>query len=119
MTIQHPTCPLCGGIIHDDGRVLVDMDAGLVVVGHNVAQLTRLEFAVFAALWRAKPRVLGKETLLAVSADAGRDDEREIKLVDVVVHKIRKKIAPLDIVIGTAWGEGYRIEQRMRAAVPA
>jgi DNA-binding response OmpR family regulator len=119
MSIQHPTCPLCGGIIAEDGRVLVDMDAGLVVSGHQVAQLTRTEFETFSALWRNRPRTLSKEVLLAASADIGHDDDRELKLVDVMIHKLRKKLQPLGVEIGTAWGEGYRIEQRSKMTVPA
>lgn len=110
MTIQHPTCPLCGSFIHDDGRVLVDLDAGLIVVGHQVAHLTRLELNMFSALWRNRPRTLSKEVLLTASVEAGRDDDREIKLVDVVIHKLRKKLEPLGVTIRTAWGEGYRME---------
>lgn len=109
-SIQHPTCPLCGGLIHDDGRILVDLEGGLVVVGHQMAHLTRLEFAVFSALWRNRPRTLSKETLLVASADAGNDDDREIKIVDVVICKIRKKLQPLGVTIQTVWGEGYRME---------
>ena len=118
MTILHPTCPLCGGTIANDGRVLIDWDGGLVISGHRSAHLTRLEFSVFATLWRNKPKTQSKETLLAASVEPGRDDDREIKLVEQMVHRLRRKLAPLGITIERVWGEGYRIihEQRRDAA---
>lgn len=114
MTTQHPTCPLCGANIHEDGRVLVDLDAGLVVVGHHVAQLTRLELSVFSALWRNRPRTFNKEQLMAVSVDPGREDDRELKMADVVICKLRAKLKPLGVSICTVRGEGYRMEHVSR-----
>ncbi|MFC3071509.1 winged helix-turn-helix domain-containing protein [Shinella pollutisoli] len=40
------------------------------------------------------------------------DDAPEIKIVDVLVCKIRKKLTGLDIPIHTVWGEGYRLVPR-------
>lgn len=119
MTIAHPTCPLCGEIIFDDRRLLVDIDGGLVVRGHSVASLTRTEMAMFGMLWRMRPRTISKETLLAASAEPGRDDDRELKMVDVLICKLRKKLDPLEVRIGTCWGEGYRLEFAKRKASAA
>lgn len=119
MTIQYPTCPLCGSAIHDDGRVLVDLDAGIIVVGHQMAQLTRFELSLFSALWRQRPRTLSKDTLLAASSEAGRDDDRELKIVDVMICKLRAKLRPLGITIRTVWGEGYRMERSIQEEVAA
>ncbi len=46
-------------------------------------------------------------------------DEPEVKIIDVLVCKLRKKLAPAgaDNVIGTVWGRGYRM--RDPAAQPA
>lgn len=103
------SCPLCGGPLADDRRVLVDFDGGLVVGNGHVAALTKAEFQLFAALWRARPRTMIKEQLLAATPGGLGVDDREIKLVDVFVHKARKKLEPLGITIETVWGRGYRI----------
>lgn len=100
-------CPLCGNPLPPD-EVLVDLEGGLIVGGGHVTQLTKQEFALFEALWTARPRVMTKEQLLAATAGHGFDD-REIKIVDVFVCKARKKLEPTGIVIDTAWGRGYRI----------
>lgn len=101
-------CPLCGSPIVDDDRVLVDFDGGLIVARGQIARLTKQEFALFEALWSARPRMLNKERLLAATAGTGFDD-RELKIIDVFVCKARKKLEPLGIAIETVWGAGYRI----------
>ncbi len=37
------------------------------------------------------------------------DDPPEAKIIDVLVCKMRQKVAPFGVVIGTVWGVGYRI----------
>jgi len=100
-------CPLCGNALPPD-QVLIDFEGGLIVGGGQVVHLTPAEFALFEALWQARPRVMTKEQLLAATAGHGFDD-REIKIVDVFVCKVRKKLERTGIVIDTAWGRGYRV----------
>lgn len=101
------TCPTCGGALIDDGQIRVDIESGIIIARGRAAQLTKQEFALFEALFSAKPRTLSKEQLLSATADFGMDD-REIKIVDIFVCKVRKKLAPLGVEIGTVWGKGYR-----------
>lgn len=42
------------------------------------------------------------------------DDEPDIKIVDVFIHKVRKKLAPWKIEIMTEWGLGYRLTGESR-----
>jgi len=102
------TCPLCGADILP-GRLLVDVEGGLLVGNGEVAQLTRQEFGVFEALWTARPRTLSKEQLAAALYSLLPGDEPEIRIIDVFVCKIRKKVVPLGFEIETVWGRGYRI----------
>lgn len=103
-------CPLCGSAIVDDERVLVDIEGGLIVSAGRVAQLTPQEFAMFIALWEARPRTLTKERLMAAIYGLKPDgDEPEIKIIDVFVCKLRPKIAGMGFAIETAWGKGYRL----------
>lgn len=44
----------------------------------------------------------------------GADVATDIKMVDVVVHKLRKKLKKFDIQIVTKWGWGYKIEPDQR-----
>ncbi|YBV98388.1 helix-turn-helix domain-containing protein [Phyllobacteriaceae bacterium JZ32] len=38
------------------------------------------------------------------------DEEPLIKIIDVFICKLRKKLRPLDIKIETIWGRGYRLQ---------
>jgi hypothetical protein len=77
---------------------------GLLVGNGQVATLTRQEFTLFEALWSARPRTLSKEKLLdAIYGLLPPGDEPEIKIIDVFVCKIRKKVAPLGFAIETVW----------------
>lgn len=103
-------CPLCAAPIIDDGRVLVDIEGGLIVGGGRVAQLTKQEFAVFLALWSARPRTLSKDQLIdALYGLLPDGDTPEIKIVDVFICKLRPKIKGMGVSIETAWGKGYRM----------
>jgi len=56
-------------------------------------------------------RTRSKEQLLAgIYWRSNDDDAPDIKIVDVFICKIRKKIAGSGIEIGTAWGSGYYVE---------
>jgi two-component system, cell cycle response regulator CtrA len=109
-------CPLCGNPLPPD-RVLVDVEGGLIVGNGHVAALARQEFALFEALWEARPRTLTKEQLLkALYGLLPEADMAEIKIIDVFVCKARKKLAATGIEIGTVWGRGYRMVPASEAA---
>ncbi|MER9912667.1 winged helix-turn-helix domain-containing protein [Mesorhizobium sp. M0050] len=38
-----------------------------------------------------------------------KTDEPELKIIDVFVCKLRKKLKPLGVEIQTVWGQGYRL----------
>jgi hypothetical protein len=72
----------------------------------GIAKMTRKEAAVVAAIARygraTKPAIYH-----ALYGGLGDDDQREPKIVDVFVCKVRKKLLPFGISIGTIWGTGY------------
>lgn len=110
MTISVPTCPVCGGAIHETGRLLLDLDGGLVVSPNGAkAKLTPSEMTIFAAVWRNRPRVQTAEHLLHLTSKPGREDDREIEIVTVQMSRLRKRLRPLGIHIERLRGEGFRI----------
>lgn len=72
------------------------------VLGVLLAREVATKDAIMAALYR----------------DAGKD-EAEIKIVDVFVCKLRKKLRPLGFSIETLWGRGYFLKPETKAAVEA
>ncbi|MGO8401347.1 winged helix-turn-helix domain-containing protein [Rhizobium ruizarguesonis] len=107
-------CPTCGHGLPLD-LFAIDREARLVVANGRFAALTENEFEIFITLWDAPGRVHSKEALLRAMAPL-IDDEPEIKIVDVMICKIRKKVATLGLAIETQWGAGYRMLPRGVAA---
>lgn len=57
-----------------------------------------------------------KDAIMSVLYRNEAKDEAEIKIVDVFLCKLRKKLAPFDIGIETIWGVGYAMNDRAKAA---
>lgn len=99
-------CPCCGQDLPETGELRVD-DAGIVVFGGRFVILTRQEAEIFGRLRAAGGAMVGRESLHAGLYPI-EADEAEIKIVDVFVCKLRRKLKPLGLEIGTARGLGYR-----------
>jgi two-component system, cell cycle response regulator CtrA len=78
----------------------------VLVDGRNV-HLTGKEYAVLELLTLRKGVVLTKEAFL--NHLYGGMDEPEVKIIDVFICKLRKKLAQAGAgeLIGTVWGRGY------------
>jgi two-component system cell cycle response regulator CtrA len=78
----------------------------VMVEGANV-HLTGKEYAVLELLTLRKGIVLTKEAFL--NHLYGGMDEPEVKIIDVFICKLRKKLAQAGApdLIGTVWGRGY------------
>lgn len=90
------------------GPLALDLDAKLVAVGATPVHLTAKEYGVLELLSLRKGRTVTKEMLL--NHLYGGLHEPEIKIVDVFVCKLRKKIADANrggSLIETVWGRGY------------
>ncbi len=66
------------------------------VFGHLVVSQMATKQSIMVALYSDRP-----------------DDEPEMKIVDVFICKMRKKL-PADIKIETIWGHGYRLDKASR-----
>ncbi|WP_292021800.1 winged helix-turn-helix domain-containing protein [Maritimibacter sp. UBA3975] len=101
------TCPVCGSEVEPLPITLLP-ERGMVIHGGSFVSVTGSEMAILRALSTQFPRVVSKESLLTALTN-GKLDEPEIKIVDVMVCKVRKKVAPLGIEITTSWGQGYSL----------
>ena len=91
------------------GRLLLNLDSREVVVDGLIVHLTGKEYAILELLVLRKGMVLTKEAFL--NHLYGGMDEPEMKIIDVFICKLRKKLAAAgaDNLIGTVWGRGYMI----------
>jgi DNA-binding response OmpR family regulator len=100
-------CPCCGRPLPDSDEVTLD-PSGIVVRWGRFAALTVHEYEILQTLRQNAPRIMTKEALLSAVYQL-RQEEPELKIIDVWVCKLRKKLKPLGINIDTVWGRGYRM----------
>ena len=81
-----------------------------------ILQLTGQESKMFGVLFKRElvTKELAMDVLYGHRPDG--DLEPEIKIVDVFVCKMRKKLKPFDIAIETVLGRGYRLPATSKAA---
>jgi len=101
------------------GTVELNLDSREVTVDSREVHLTGKEYSILELLVLRKGMVLTKEAFL--NHLYGGMDEPEIKIIDVFVCKLRKKLAAAgaDNLIGTVWGRGYMIREMMPEEPPA
>jgi two-component system, cell cycle response regulator CtrA len=93
------------------GRLELNLDSREVAVDGREVHLTGKEYSILELLVLRKGMVLTKEAFL--NHLYGGMDEPEVKIIDVFVCKLRKKLARAgaDGIIGTIWGRGYMIRE--------
>jgi len=99
----------CGSTIRT-GELVVNLDTREVSVDGHGVHLTGKEYGILELLALRKSTTLTKEMLL--DHLYGGIDEAEIKIIDVFVCKLRKKLAEAtggSHYIETVWGRGYRL----------
>ncbi len=94
-------------VIHT-GQVAVNLDAKTVEVGGKTVHLTGKEYQMLELLSLRKGTTLTKEMFL--NHLYGGMDEPELKIIDVFICKLRKKLSNAtggENYIETVWGRGY------------
>jgi hypothetical protein len=89
---------------------VLDDDEKLKFLCSVVFKTTRLQSSIFAVL--LKRSEVTKDQLHQVIEqlrDPNRD-ETDLKMVDVIICHLRRKLASFDIKINTIWGVGYRMD---------
>jgi DNA-binding winged helix-turn-helix (wHTH) protein len=71
--------------------------------------LTRQEARLLLILERSKDRIASKEALLNRLYVETPNDLPDVKIIDVFICKLRKKLATSEYRIDTVWGVGYKL----------
>src|SRR5438045_2657847 len=90
------------------GKLLVNLDSRIVTVGDQPLHLTAKEYGILELLSLRKGTTLTKEMFL--NHLYGGMDEPELKIIDVFICKLRKKLSLAcggANYIETVWGRGY------------
>jgi two-component system cell cycle response regulator CtrA len=93
------------------GLIELNLDSREVTVDGREVFLTGKEYSILELLVLRKGMVLTKEAFL--NHLYGGMDEPEMKIIDVFICKLRKKLAQagVDNLIETLWGRGYMIRE--------
>ncbi len=98
------------------GKLAVNLDAKTVEVGGSRLHLTGKEYAILELLTLRKGTTLTKDMFL--SHLYGGMDEPELKIIDVFICKLRKKLSLAcegENYIETVWGRGYSLVEPLSA----
>lgn len=90
------------------GKMEINLNSKIVTIGGKVLHLTSKEYALLELLGMRKGTTINKEQFL--NHLYGGMDEPEMKIIDVFLCKIRRKIEKLSDgveYIETVWGRGY------------
>lgn len=90
------------------GRMTVNLDARSVSIDEQPVHLTGKEYGILELLALRKGTTLTKEQFL--NHLYGGMDEPELKIIDVFICKLRKKLSTMsggEAYIETVWGRGY------------
>jgi two-component system cell cycle response regulator CtrA len=98
------------------GRLQMNLQSREVSVDGTDVPLTGKEYAILELMVLRKGMVITKEAFL--NHLYGGMDEPEIKIIDVFICKLRKKLAQAGVhdLIATVWGRGYMVKEPSSAA---
>ncbi|TDQ84343.1 two-component system cell cycle response regulator CtrA [Dongia mobilis] len=102
------------------GRLTVNLDTRTVEVENQPLHLTGKEYGILELLSLRKGTTLTKEMFL--NHLYGGMDEPELKIIDVFVCKLRKKLSTAtggENYIETVWGRGYVLRDPEESGMPA
>ena len=100
------------------GKIKVNLDAKTVEAEQGPVHLTGKEYQMLELLSLRKGTTLTKEMFL--NHLYGGMDEPELKIIDVFICKLRKKLAAAtggDNYIETVWGRGYVLRDPQTASI--
>ncbi|HHX91403.1 MAG TPA: response regulator transcription factor [Paracoccus sp.] len=106
-------------VIHT-GQITVNLDGKTVEANGKPVHLTGKEYQMLELLSLRKGTTLTKEMFL--NHLYGGMDEPELKIIDVFICKLRKKLAEAtggENYIETVWGRGYVLRDPAAAQAPA
>ncbi len=101
------------------GNVVVNLDAKTVEANGRPVHLTGKEYQMFELLSLRKGTTLTKEMFL--NHLYGGMDEPELKIIDVFICKLRKKLSNAlggENYIETVWGRGYVLREPVAVEEP-
>lgn len=97
-------------LVLEHGSLRLNTNSGQVLVNDQELDLTPKESSILKALMSKAGQVVSKRLLVEQVSDW--KDESSENAVEIVVHRLRKKIEASDVSINTVRGFGYALEEK-------
>ena len=105
-----------------DAKLKVNLTTKSVSINGREIELTSKEQSIMLLFASSPGRVLSKEMILTQMYTGGVDDEPEMKIIDVFVCRLRRKLTDAhpdaEAFIKTEWGRGYRLPEQSEMIQP-
>jgi two-component system cell cycle response regulator CtrA len=118
-SIRAVTRRFTGGLVdmlecnNGQAQMKINLTTGFISINGERVYLTHKELSTLIVLAEAPGRVLSKESILTGIYFEGVDDEPDIKIIDVFICKLRKKLTEIhpdaEGFVETVWGRGYML----------
>lgn len=101
------------------GPLELDLSSRMISIGGQFLHLTSKEYAIMELLIVRRGAILTKDTFL--NHLYGGIDEPEMKIIDVFICKLRRKLQRFGAghMITTVWGRGYILTEDQTASLPS
>jgi DNA-binding response OmpR family regulator len=96
---------------HIDPGIVIVPKAGMVSRNGQEVRLGARLMELFMILYRRAGMIIEREALMDQLYQL-RENEPDMKVIDVMVCKLRRALQPLGMKIITAWGTGYALDLR-------
>lgn len=100
-------CPCCNQPTPINGVLFA---SNTVSRAGQSAHFTPHEAAIFGAILKRAPEYVSSEKIIAAMYGAHDGPENERNVVAVLASRMRRKLAPLGLVIESRYSKGYRLE---------
>ncbi|MCM6773174.1 winged helix-turn-helix domain-containing protein [Nocardia sp. CDC159] len=101
------------------GRQAPTVDAaGTVHFGRKTVGLSTIQAELMELLVESYRDVVYRSELTQRLAESSQGDATRNSL-DLHIMRLRKRLTPVQLVIRTVWGRGYRLEPQIRIPIPA
>jgi len=101
--------------VRGNATLKVNLTKGEVTVNGVRVDLTNKEYMVLAAIASRANHTVNKESIFN-QVYALADNEPELRIINILICKIRKKLARIHpdagSIIKTSWGKGYRMDKK-------
>ncbi len=105
-----------------EAKLKINLTTKSVLINGFPVHLTGKELTMMLLFATSPGRVLSKEMILTQMYVGGVEDEPEMKIIDVFVCKLRRKLMDVhpdsEKFIETVWGRGYRLPEQSEMTSP-